>query len=128
MRAVHEIRQLLSDNGIAETSIAVEVYSREGEPQRSHPRLVTCATSPKGRIARDWSTNLATDRQNMPHPNLGCATQKNLAAMIANPADLLGPRSETQPVLGERRDVTWDKYLKGETLRARRSLKTKKSK
>ena len=52
--------------------------------------------------------------QNLPMANIGCANQRNLAAMIANPADLLGPRTAT-PRAGERRDVIWDKYQKGET-------------
>ena len=38
-----------------------------------------------------WPTNLAEDYRNLPYPNLGCAQQHNLAAQIANPADLLGP-------------------------------------
>ncbi len=119
MRAVHEIRQLLSDNGIPETSMSVEVYSRDGDPQPpirvSFMRYVA-----EGPQCGDWSTNLATDRQNMPHPNLGCSTQKNLAAMIANPADLLGPRSESSRS-SERRDVTWEKYLKGDVTGAKKS-------
>jgi len=53
------------------------------------------------------------DPQNMPWPNMGCATQRNFAAMVANPEDLLHPRGET-PRPGERRDVVWDKYVAGE--------------
>ena len=62
----------------------------------------------------DWSENLARDPQNMPFPNMGCATQKNFAAMVANPEDLLYPRAQT-PRPGERRDVVWGKYVKGES-------------
>ena len=40
-----------------------------------------------------WPTNLADDPRNLPYPNFGCAQQHNLAAQIANPADLLGPRT-----------------------------------
>ena len=119
MRGVHEIRQLLSDNGIAETAIAVEVYSRDGDPQPpirvSFMRYVA-----EGPQCGNWSTNLAVDPQNLPYPNLGCTTQHNLAAMIANPADLLGPRTETSRS-GERRDVIWDKYLKGDVTGAKKS-------
>jgi len=53
------------------------------------------------------------DPQNLPYPNLGCATQRNFAVAVANPQDLIGPRAET-PRPGERRDVVWGKYVKGE--------------
>ena len=49
----------------------------------------------------------------MPWPNMGCATQRNLAAAVADPSDLVEPRGET-PRPGERRDVVWGKYVKGE--------------
>ena len=55
---------------------------------------------------------------------MGCANQHNLAAMIANPADLLGPRSETDRS-GERRDTVWDKYTKGESTGAQKSEEEK---
>ena len=69
---------------------------------------------------RDWSTNLAYEPMNLPYPNLGCAQQRNLGVMIANPADLLGPRSETARS-GERRDRVWGKYVKGESTGASKS-------
>jgi pilus assembly protein CpaD len=49
---------------------------------------------------------------NLPYPNFGCATQRNFGAQVANPADLLGPRSETARS-SERRDQVWSKYVKG---------------
>jgi pilus assembly protein CpaD len=123
MSAVHEIRQILSDNGFSETAIVVEVYSNEGVAQPpirvSYHRYVAEAPN-----CGQWTTNLAIDRQNLPHPNLGCTTQKNLAAMVANPADLLGPRSETDRS-GERRSEQWEKYIKGETTGAEKAADEK---
>lgn len=123
MRAVHEIRQVLSDNGFAESSIAVEAYSNDGDAQPpiriSYLRYIA-----EGPNCGSWTTNLASEPQNIPHPNMGCANQHNLAAMIANPADLLGPRSETDRS-GERRDTVWDKYTKGESTGAQKSEEEK---
>ena len=48
-----------------------------------------------------------------PYWNLGCANQRNLAAMVDNPADLVQPRGET-PAYTARRSVAIDKYRKGE--------------
>ena len=68
----------------------------------------------------DWSTNLAHEPMNLPYPNFGCATQRNLAVSVANPADLLGPRSETARS-SERRDFVWNKYVHGDPTGARKS-------
>jgi pilus assembly protein CpaD len=47
----------------------------------------------------DWSANSETNLQNGLHPNFGCAVNSNLAAMVANPDDLLrGAHSDSNPV------------------------------
>jgi pilus assembly protein CpaD len=51
--------------------------------------------------------------ENRPFWNLGCASQRNLAAMVDNPADLVQPRGET-PAYAARRSVALDKYRKGD--------------
>jgi pilus assembly protein CpaD len=52
--------------------------------------------------------------ENRPYWNLGCATQRNLAAMVDNPADLVQPRGET-PAYTARRTIAIDKYRKGDS-------------
>jgi pilus assembly protein CpaD len=49
---------------------------------------------------------------NKPDWNFGCAYQRNMAAMVDNPADLVQPRSET-PSYTARRTAFFDKYRKG---------------
>ena len=119
MYAVHDIRQILSDHGFADSAVAVEAYDasrdRNAPVKISYLRYVA-----EGPNCGTWPTNLANQRNNAAYQNFGCANQHNLAAMIANPADLLGPRTETDRV-SERRDVTWDKYTKGETTGAEKS-------
>ncbi len=51
--------------------------------------------------------------QNKPYWNHGCALQRNLAAQVDNPADLVQPRAEA-PALAARRSTVLDKYRKGE--------------
>ncbi|MBU6298807.1 MAG: CpaD family pilus assembly protein [Alphaproteobacteria bacterium] len=41
----------------------------------------------------DWSKSLAYTASNQSSPNFGCAVQQNLAAMVADPRDLLQPRT-----------------------------------
>jgi pilus assembly protein CpaD len=50
---------------------------------------------------------------NRPYWNLGCAMQRNLAAMVDNPSDLVQPRGE-QPAYEARRSVAMDKWRKGD--------------
>jgi pilus assembly protein CpaD len=51
--------------------------------------------------------------ENGQYYNFGCAHQRNLAAMVENPADLVQPRGDTPSYAG-RRSVVLDKYRKGE--------------
>jgi pilus assembly protein CpaD len=41
----------------------------------------------------DWSEDLSFTAENRTASNLGCANQHNVAAMVADPRDLLGPRA-----------------------------------
>jgi pilus assembly protein CpaD len=113
MQAVAEIRHLMRDSGFDESAIMVEAYHDEREPQPP-VRISYLRYIAEGPECGQWPTNLARDPGNVPYPNLGCAMQRNLAAQIANPADLLGPRSQT-PRSGERGFAVWEKYVKGES-------------
>jgi pilus assembly protein CpaD len=68
----------------------------------------------------DWSVNLADTSSNLPSPNFGCASQHNLAAMVADPRDLTEPDTMT-PSDAQRRMTVIDKYRKGETTGAQKS-------
>lgn len=119
VHAVGEIRQLVSDQGFESSMVAVEAYpaARNAQPPIRVSYLRFVADAPEcGR----WPTNLAREPYNLPFPNLGCANQRNFAAMVANPADLVGPRTMT-PGPTERRQVTWGKYTQGESTTARKS-------
>jgi len=61
----------------------------------------------------DWSVNLGSTSANKPSPNFGCATQHNLAAMVADPRDLVSPKP-VDPDDAQRRLTVLEKYRKGE--------------
>ena len=113
MQAVAEIRHLMREGGFSESSITVEGYHEDRDPQPpiriSYLRYVA-----EGPQCGRWPTNVADESQNNNMANFGCAQQHNFAAQVANPADLLGPRSVTAAP-GDRRDVVWGKYIKGES-------------
>lgn len=118
LRAVADVREVARDFGIDESRISISPYSsshaRDSAIRVSYTRYI--AEAPE---CGDWSKNLGDDSRNLPYPNLGCATQRNFAMQVANPADLLGPRTMT-PATAERRDVRWEKFNKGDTTIAQR--------
>ena len=61
----------------------------------------------------DWSTDYAKSFSNLTPPNFGCATQHNLAAMVADPYELIAPSGVT-PADAARRGVVLDNYRQGE--------------
>jgi pilus assembly protein CpaD len=66
---------------------------------------------------QDWSTNWADTWDNQSPPNFGCATQHNLAAMVADPRDLIEPRQMDASDATRRSTVTGH-YEKGEVTQA----------
>ena len=112
MRAFEDVRKALRQAGIGADSVLLETYYVNGK--RSAPlRLSFLHYEAKAPDCPDWSENVGRDPQNTAWPNMGCATQRNLAVAVADPRDLMGPRAET-PRSSERRDTIWDRYLKGE--------------
>lgn len=113
MRASNDARRVLAQIGVRAGSTAFEAYPAGGVPN-APLRVSFMRHVAQGPVCGDWSDNLVRDPKNIPYRNLGCATQRNLAAMVANPRDLVEPRGMT-PRSSERRDTIWDKYIKGET-------------
>ncbi len=62
---------------------------------------------------RKW-TSFTRSMDNRPNDNFGCANTANIAAMIANPADLIAPR-QSDPADAARRDVVLTKYRQGQS-------------
>lgn len=58
-----------------------------------------------------WPEDIADTTDNKHYANFGCSFQNNMAAQIANPADLLGPR-QPSPIDAERRDTVIEGYRK----------------
>lgn len=118
MRAVADIRPMLSEQGFGETAISIEPYHADGGHAPIKVSYVSHhAEAPEcGR----WPDDLTKTTRNHNYHNFGCAQQRNLANMVSNPADLLGPRTETQRI-GDRRDVVYEKYIKGEPTGASRN-------
>ncbi len=119
MNAVRDARYLLAKEGVADSDMIVEAY-HSGSGTNPPIKVSYLRYVAEGPECGDFSTNLASEPTNLPYPNFGCTTQRNFAAQIANPADLIMPRNMT-PRSSERRDAAYNKYVKGDTTGAKKS-------
>ena len=95
-RVAHQIVPVLKEQGISGRRILVQNYQANGHGDAATIRLVY--SDMKAALETEcgqWEEDLVDTSENRNYANFGCATQKNLAAMIAEPADLLGPRGVT---------------------------------
>jgi pilus assembly protein CpaD len=117
--AFHEIQAVLAAGGVPAHGITLHHYHPD-DPQTlptirlSYPKISAVA-GPCGLWPADIGPSVLDPgyNQNKQYYNFGCANQRNLAAMIDNPADLEQPRSET-PAYTARRSEAFEKYRKGE--------------
>ena len=115
-----EVRSVLTAGGVPARAITTYHY-HPVDPQTLAPIKLTYArmtatAGPCGVWPDDLgpSINNPDYADNRQYHNFGCANQRNLAAMIDNPADLVQPRSET-PAYTARRTEAFEKYRKGTT-------------
>ena len=118
--AFREIQALLASGGVPARGIRLHHYHPD-DPRTlatirlSYPKIMAVA-GPCGQWPEDLgpSVNNRGYFDNKPYYNFGCAYQRNMAAMIDNPADLVQPRPET-PAYTVRRSEAFEKYRKGTT-------------
>jgi pilus assembly protein CpaD len=114
--SMREVRSILAASGVPANAIYVRSYrplpSALASIKVGYSKLSATA-GPCGQWPADLGPTLdSKDFENRPYWNLGCATQRNLAAMVDNPADLVQPRGET-PAYAARRSTAIDNYRKG---------------
>jgi len=118
--AFREVQALLTAAGVPPRGIVVRQYRPEDPRQMATIRLVypkiSAVAGPCGLWPEDLGPSIKnkTYLENKPYYNLGCAYQRNMAAMIDNPSDLVQPRAET-PAYTTRRSTGFDRYRKGIT-------------
>jgi pilus assembly protein CpaD len=95
-RVQPDIVAALRKGGVSSGHIVTASYapptSDGAHPVRIAYRALAASTTPCGK----WPEDLTKNAENKHFANFGCSYQNNMAAMIANPADLLGPRATTQ--------------------------------
>lgn len=118
--SMREIQSLLAAAGVPPHGILVHRYRPEDPRLLPTIRLsyskIAAVAGPCGLWPEDLGPSIKNTSyfENKPYYNFGCASQRNLAAMIDNPSDLVQPRAETPPYT-PRRNVAFEKYRKGES-------------
>src|SRR5882757_891569 len=116
--SLREIQATFAAAGVPPRAINVRQYHPEDPRHMAAIRLnypkISAVAGPCGLWPEDIgpSVNNKGYFDNKPYYNFGCANQRNLAAMIDNPSDLVQPRAET-PVYTMRRNAAFEKYRKG---------------
>jgi len=91
--AVEELRLV----NIRSNQIVIKHYEASGHGASATLRIVyTDLTASVDSKCGQWDEDILDTKENINYANFGCATQNNLAQMIANPADLLGPRGMSE--------------------------------
>jgi pilus assembly protein CpaD len=114
--AMHGIGSILVASGVPRDGIGVRGYhppdGNLATIHISYPKM-SAQAGPCGLWPEDIGPSMNRDFfENQPPWNFGCASQRNLAAMVDNPADLVQPRGET-PAYTMRRTTVMEKYKLG---------------
>jgi len=117
--ALQEVRSLLASAGVPPEAVVTRPNTAEDPRKLATMRLhypkVMADAGPCGLWPDDLGPTYEREHfENRQYYNLGCASQRNMAAMVDNPVDLVQPRSET-PVYTGRRTTVLEKYRKGES-------------
>lgn len=103
-----DIMEALTDGGAPRNRIVFQHYDASAHGSAAAVRLsynaVTASAGPCG----NWPDDLTDTKYNRNYYDYGCSSQANLAAIIANPVDLMGPRETSQIDATQRAAVIQD--------------------
>jgi pilus assembly protein CpaD len=111
--ALGQIKKVLAANGVDKNSVQYTSY-RPADGDNQAPITLSFVTyvANAAECGGDWSENLGFTPRNLPWPEFGCSTQHNFAAIVADPRDLIEPRT-SDPVDATRRSTVLEKYREG---------------
>ncbi|MGD9923955.1 MAG: CpaD family pilus assembly protein [Pseudorhodoplanes sp.] len=117
-QALREINSIFAASGVPMQSVAVRNYTPENPQKFPTLRLkyskIIADAGPCGLWPQDLGPSFDPFyNENRNYWNMGCANQRNLAAMVVNPADLVQPRGESD-IWTSRRTTVLEKYRTGQ--------------
>ena len=108
--AIAYFGEQLAALGVPRARILVGTHDAVGADERVEIGFVSYVAHTDS--CGDWSQDVAATETNLPPINFGCAVQHNIAAMVADPRDLVAPRpmGESDP---KRRAQVLTQYEQG---------------
>jgi pilus assembly protein CpaD len=116
--SLREIRATFAAAGVPPRAVNIREYRPEDPRHMAAIRLnypkISAVAGPCGLWPEDIGPSIHNKSyfENKQYYNFGCSNQRNLAAMVDNPSDLVQPRSETAAYM-PRRAIAFEKYRKG---------------
>jgi pilus assembly protein CpaD len=107
--AARDFARLANASGIRSSRIAVASYQASSAEVSAPVRLVFTSIRAHTDKCGRWPEDVLETTENKHYANFGCSYQNNLAAQVANPTDLLGPRKRTT-IDAENRSEVIDVY------------------
>jgi pilus assembly protein CpaD len=114
--AVDELRKVLARSGVEKGAVQYTSYKPANDDDAPITLSFVAYQAVASECGGDWSENLAFTPRNLPWPEFGCSTQHNFAAIVADPRDLIEPRT-TDPADAMRRGTVFEKYRAGQPTR-----------
>lgn len=115
MRKSNAIIAALQAAGVGASAITLDRYGVASAEAVAPIRLSYTALRAGTDACGRWPDDLSQNTENKNYENFGCSYQKNLAAQIANPTDLLRPRKRA-PIDAEKRGTAIDDWQAETTL------------
>lgn len=108
-KVAREFVRLAAASGVRPDRIAMAHYQASPDELTAPVRLVYSSIQAQTGKCGRWPKDVLDTADNKHYANFGCSYQNNLAAQIANPADLMGPRQQTSIDASNRKTVI-DRY------------------
>jgi pilus assembly protein CpaD len=94
--AGRDFARLAIASGVRKNRVVVTSYQARSSEISAPVRVIYTAVRAQTNQCGRWPDDLSDTTENRHYENFGCSYQNNLAAQIANPNDLLGPRKQSE--------------------------------
>jgi pilus assembly protein CpaD len=112
--AAQDFAHIARKNGVPGSQIILASYQASPEEINAPVRVSFSAMRAQTDKCGRWPEDLLQTSENKHYANFGCSYQNNVAAQIANPNDLLGPRKQS-PIDAANRETVIGDYQAGES-------------
>jgi pilus assembly protein CpaD len=113
--AARDFANVARKNGVPGSRIMMASYQAAPEEVTAPVRVSFAAMRAQTGKCGRWPKDILETSENKHYANFGCSYQNNIAAQVANPEDLLGPRKPT-PIDAENRGAVIGEYQRGDAI------------